>query len=86
MERFEAEHWSGDPPNQTVAMHDDVVQVFGLHDTDDPTNSGESENDIWTLQTSQIGAVLVDGNAVRDAVGANGALEEPARRSDVTTL
>ena len=40
------------------------------------------------MQTSQVGAALVDGNAVRDTVGANGTLAEPlaskcwSRRTD----
>ena len=46
MERFEPEHWSGDPLNETVVFLNDVVEIFGLNDTDDPTNSSEFEDGI----------------------------------------
>ena len=46
MERFEAEHWPCDPLNETVVLLNDVVEILGLNDTDNPTNYGEFEDDI----------------------------------------
>jgi hypothetical protein len=46
MERFEPEHWSGGPLNETVVLLNDVVEIFGLNDTDDSTDTGEFEDDI----------------------------------------
>lgn len=78
MERFKAEQWPCDPLDEAMILLDYVVEIFGLNDTDDPTNSCEFEDDIEALQASQIGATLVDGNTVRDTVGANSTLEEPS--------
>ncbi len=46
MERLEAEHWSCDPLDKTVVLLNDVVEVFGLKDTDHLTNSWELEDDV----------------------------------------
>ena len=36
MERFEAEHWKCDPFDKVVILLNDVVEVLGLNDVDDP--------------------------------------------------
>jgi hypothetical protein len=46
MERFEAEHWSGDPLNEAMVLLNDVVEIFGLKNADDPTSSSEFEDDM----------------------------------------
>lgn len=46
MERFEAEHRPCDPFNEAMILLDDIVDVFGLNDVDDPTNPREFEDDV----------------------------------------
>lgn len=70
----------------TRGMLDDIVEIFGLNDPDDPTGSRELEDDIEPLQASQIGAAFVDGNAIWDTASPNSVLEEPIRGGDIPTL
>lgn len=49
MERLETKHWSCDPSDETVIRPNDIIEIFGLNNTDDPTNVGEFEDDIKPL-------------------------------------
>ena len=76
MERFEAEHWSGNSFDKPMVLFDDVVEVFRLNNADDPANAGELEDGIEALQAGKISATLVDDNAFRDTVGGNGTFKK----------
>ena len=86
MERFEAKHWPCDPLDEAVILLNDVVEIFRLHNADDPTNPRELEDGVDTLQSSKISATFVDDNALGDTVGGNGTLEKPAGCSRVAVL
>lgn len=60
--------------------------MFELNDIDEPTKSLGFADDIWTLQTSQIGSAPVEGDTVSDTAGANSSLEEPSRGSGIAAL
>ena len=76
MERFEAEHWSGNSFDKPMVLFDDFVEVFRLNNADDPANAGELEDGIEALQAGKISATLVDDNAFRDTVGGNGTFKK----------
>ena len=86
MERFEAEHWSCNPLDEPVILFDYIVEIFGLNDPDGPASSRESEDNIETLQASQIGTAFVDGNAIGDAICINCTLKEPPCGSGIPAL
>jgi hypothetical protein len=46
MERLEAEHWPCDPLDEAMILFDDIIEIFGLNDTDDLTCSREFEDDV----------------------------------------
>jgi hypothetical protein len=46
MERLEAEHWPCNSLDKAMILLDNIIEIFGLNDTDDPTNSCEFEDDI----------------------------------------
>ena len=79
MKRLKAEHWFSDALDEPVVLFQDIVQVFRLDNADDPANTCESENDVDTLQTSEISAAPIDGDVPGDTAGANGTLEKPTR-------
>ena len=62
MERFEAEHRSCNPLDEAVVLLAEFAEIFGLTDPNDPAGSREPEDNIETLQASQIGAAFVDGH------------------------
>ena len=86
MEGFEAEHWSCNSFDETMILFHDIVEVFRLDNADDPAHPREFEDNVDALQTSEIGAALVDHNAFRDTVGANGAFEKPSGGSRIAVL
>ena len=86
MEGFEAEHGTCNSFDEPVVLFNDVVEIFRLHNADDPTNPRELEDDVDTLQSSKISATFVDDNALGDTVGGNGTLEKPAGCSRVAVL
>ncbi len=86
MERLETEHWPCNPFDQAMILLNDIVEVLGLNDTDDPTNSCEFEDDIETLQAGQIGATLADHNTTWNTVCVNRPLEEPSRSGSIAVL
>ena len=59
---FEALHLSCQLLDETVVLLDNVVEIFGLNDPDDPANSRVSEDNIENLQASQIGTTFVNGD------------------------
>ena len=46
MEGLEAEHWPRDALDETMILLNDIVEVFGLNDVDDPTSSRKSEDGV----------------------------------------
>ena len=46
MEGLEAEHWPRDALDETMILLNDIVEVFGLNDVDDPTISRKSEDGV----------------------------------------
>ncbi len=77
MKCFETGHEPCDPPDKAMDLLNDIVEVFGLNDTDDPTNSREFEDNIEALQIIQICTAFVDGNAIWYTLWVHCALEEP---------
>ena len=86
MEGFEAEHWSCNSFDETMILFHDIVEVFRLDNADDLARPREFEDNVDALQTSEIGAALVDHNAFWDTVGANGAFEKPSGGSRIAVL
>ena len=46
MESLEAQHRPRDPFDEAMILLDDIVDVFGLNDVDDPANPREFEDDV----------------------------------------
>jgi hypothetical protein len=86
MERLEAELWPSDPFDKAVFPLHDVVEVFVLNDVDHPPCLREFEDDVLTLQTGQVGAALVDCDAIRDAIYTNCVFEKPSRGGGIAAL
>ena len=66
MEGFEAEHGTCNSFDEPKVLFNDVVEIYRLHNADDPTNRRELEDDVDTLQSSKISATFVDDNALGD--------------------
>ena len=99
MERLKTEYWPRAPLDEvavhcpagvcvqtTRGMFNDVIEILGLNDPDDPTNSRELEDDIDPLQACQVGTAFIDGNTVWNTVCANGTLEEPIYGGGIPAL
>ena len=46
MKGFEAEHWPSHLLDESVVLLNNIVEVFGLNDVDNPTGSRDFENDV----------------------------------------
>ena len=60
MEGIEAQHGSGDPFDQAVALLKDIVEVFQLPDLNRASVTSELGDDAHRLRTSQVGPAFVD--------------------------
>ena len=50
MERLEAEPWPRDPLDEAMILLDDIVEISGLNNGDNPSRASEFEDDVQTLQ------------------------------------
>ena len=46
MERLETKHRPSNLLDEAVVLFNNIVEMFGLNDTDEPTNFGELEDDV----------------------------------------
>lgn len=76
----------GDAPDKTVALLEDLVEVFVLQDRDQATQVGEFHDHVKTLQACQTGAILVDDNPVGHAIRVEYPPGELPGRSGVAAL
>ncbi len=86
MERFEAQHRRSDALDEAVVLFKNVIQVFDLQDFDEGPFPGELQDHVRCLQTSQIGATLVDDNPIWHAVRVDRLLKEPSGSGQVAAL
>ena len=73
--RLESEHWLGDSFDRPVVLLDDVVEVFVLADQD--VDTGIS---LDTFNGRRVGATLVNGDFLGQAVLVDGSLQEAPGR------
>ena len=86
MNGFEVQHWLGEAFHETVFPFDNVVQIFALHNLDLTPVAGKIPDHIDCLKIRQIGAIYIDGNAIRGTVRVECPPEKPARRGLLAAL
>lgn len=86
MKCLEAHHWFCETFDEAVILFKDIVEIFDLPDFNDPSRSGEFQDRIDSLQTSQIGSALVDDNPLGNAVGCDGHPEKLAGCGQIPTF